>query len=147
VLVMTVLIHVGGGLDSGLGSLLLVTLAGAGLVGQGRLVLFYAAMATLCGAVRAVRRAVQNDFDAAGFFHAGVFSSGFFAVAISARLLARRVIANEALARQRGVDLNNQMVISQRVIEEMQDGVLVLRCDGGCRQSNPRARQLLGREW
>ncbi len=143
VLVMTVLIHAGGGLDSGLGSLLLVTLAGAGLVGQGRLVLFYAAMATLSVLFEQSVRAVQNDFDAAGFFHAGVFSSGFFAVAISARLLARRVIANEALARQRGVDLNNQMVISQRVIEEMQDGVLVLRRDGRVRQSNPRARQLL----
>jgi hypothetical protein len=47
VLVMTLLIHVGGGLGSGFGSMLLVTLAGAGLVGQGRLVLFYAAMATL----------------------------------------------------------------------------------------------------
>ncbi|HCZ13676.1 MAG TPA: histidine kinase [Candidatus Accumulibacter sp.] len=144
VLVMTVLIHVGGGLGSGLGSMLLVTLAGAGLVGQGRLVLFYAAMATLAVLFEHSYRVMQNDFDAAGFFHAGVFSAGFFAVAISARLLARRVIANEALARQRGVDLNNQTVISQRVIEEMQDGVVVLRRDGRVRQSNPRARQLLG---
>ncbi|HRF11032.1 MAG: Sporulation kinase A [Candidatus Accumulibacter phosphatis] len=143
VLVMTLLIHVGGGLGSGLGSMLLVTLAGAGLVGQGRLVLFYAAMATLAVLFEQSYRALQNDFDAAGFFHAGVFSAGFFAVAVSARLLARRVIANEVLARQRGVDLNNQTVISQRVIEEMQDGVLVLSSDGQVRQSNPRARQLL----
>jgi two-component system sensor histidine kinase PilS (NtrC family) len=78
--------------------MLLVTLAGAGLVGQGRLVLFYAAMATLAVLFEQSYRALQNDFDAAGFFHAGVFSAGFFAVAVSARLLARRVIANEALA-------------------------------------------------
>jgi two-component system sensor histidine kinase PilS (NtrC family) len=144
VLVMTLLIHVGGGLGSGLGSMLLVTLAGAGLVGQGRLVLFYAAMATLAVLFEQSYRALQNDFDAAGFFQAGIFCAGFFAVAVSARLLARRVIANEALARQRGVDLNNQTVISQRVIEEMQDGVLVLSRDGRVRQSNPRARQMLG---
>ena len=144
VVVMTMLIHVGGGLGSGLGSMLLVTLAGAGLVGEGRLVLFYAAMATLAVLLEQSYRAVQNDFDAAGFFHAGVFSAGFFAVAILARLLARRVIANEALAKQRGVDLKNQTVISQRVLEEMQDGVLVLGRDGRARQSNPRARQLLG---
>lgn len=144
VLVMTMLIHVGGGLGSGLGSMLLVTLAGAGLVGEGRLVLFYAAMATLAVLLEQTYRAIHNDFDAAGFFHAGVFSAGCFAVAILARLLARRVIANEALATQRGVDLKNQMVISQRVLEEMQDGVLVLGRDGRVRQSNPRARQLLG---
>jgi two-component system sensor histidine kinase PilS (NtrC family) len=113
------------------------------LVGQGRLVLFYAAMATLSILFEQSYRALQHEFDAAGFFHAGLFSAGFFAVAICA-LLARRVIANEALARQRGIDLNNQTLISQRVIEEMQDGVLVLSRDGRVRQSNPRARQLLG---
>jgi two-component system sensor histidine kinase PilS (NtrC family) len=101
-------------------------------------------MATLAVLFEQSYRAVQNDVDVAGFFHAGVFSAGCFAVAVSARLLARRVIANEVLAKQRGVDLNNQTVISQRVIEEMQDGVLVLSRDGRIRQSNPRARLLLG---
>ncbi|WP_291992220.1 ATP-binding protein [Candidatus Accumulibacter sp. ACC003] len=144
VLVMTLLIHLGGGLGSGLGSMLLVTLAGAGLVGQGRLVLFYAAMATLAVLFEHSYRALATDVDAASFFQAGVFSAAFFAVAISARLLARRVLANEALARQRGLDLKNQTVVSQRVIEEMEDGVLVLRRDASVRQSNPRARQLLG---
>ena len=140
---ITLLIHLGGGLGSGLGSLLLVTLAGAGLVGQGNLVLFYAAIAALSVLFEHSFRAIQSDFDAAGFFHAGVFSTGFFAVAVSARLLARRVIANEELARRRGVELNNQVVISQRVIEEVQDGVLVLSREGNVKQSNPRAGHLL----
>lgn len=144
VVIMTLLIHAGGGLGSGLGSMLLVTLAGAGLVGQGRLVLFYAALAALAVLFEHSYRAALDEFDAAGFFQAGVFSIGFFAVAISARLLARRVIANEVLARKRGVDLNNQTVISQRVIEEMQDGVVVLDRNGKVKQSNPRARQVLG---
>ena len=144
ILVITALIHSGGGLRSGLGVMLLVTLAGAGLVGQGRLVLFYAALATLAVLLEQSYRALSDDFDAAGFFQAGVFSAGFFAVAISARLLARRVIANEELARQRGVDLENQTLISQRVIEEMQDGVLVLNQRGWVKQHNPRAERLLG---
>jgi len=40
------------------------------------------------------------------------------------------------LARKRGVELNNQTVISQRVIEEMQDGVLVLNRSGWVKQHN-----------
>ena len=75
-----------------------------------RQVLFYAAMATLAVLFEQSYRALQNDFDAAGFFQAGIFCAGFFAVAVSARLLARRVIANEALARQRGVDLNLSLI-------------------------------------
>lgn len=143
ILVMTMLMNTGGGLRSGLGSMLLVTLAGAGLVGQGRLVSFYAAVATLAVLGEQSYRTLFFDFDATGFFQAGVFSAGFFAVAISARLLARKVIANENLARQRGVALKNQMLISQRVIEEMQDGVLVLDRMGRIKQFNPRAKQLL----
>jgi two-component system sensor histidine kinase PilS (NtrC family) len=144
VLVLTLLMHTGGGLRSGLGSMLLVTLAGAGLVGEGRLVLFYAAAATLAVLFEQSYRAMAIDFEMVDFFQAGLFSVGFFCVAISARLLARRVIANEELARKRGVDLNNQTLVSQRVIEEMQDGVLVLSRTGWVKQHNPRAEQLLG---
>lgn len=144
VLVLTLLIHTGGGLRSGLGAMVLVTLAGAGLVGQGRLVLFYAAVAALAVLFEQFYRALLSDFEMLDFFQAGLFSAGFFAVAISARLLARRVIANEELARKRGVDLRNQTLVSQRVIEEMQDGVLVLSRMGLVKQHNPRAEHLLG---
>jgi len=144
VLVLVLLIHSEGGLRSGLGSLLLVTLAGAGLVGQGRLVLFYAAMATLAVLFEQGFRAVGLESEAIDFFQAGLFSAGFFGVAISARLLARRVVTNEELARQRGIELKNQTLVSQRISEEMQDGVLVLTRDGVIRQHNPRASRLLG---
>ncbi|HPT50972.1 MAG TPA: HAMP domain-containing sensor histidine kinase [Accumulibacter sp.] len=143
VVVVALLTHFGDGLGNGLGAILLSTLAAAGLVGQGRLVLFYAAAATLSVLFEQSYRAFQHGVDQAGFFQAGVFSTGCFAVAISARLLARRVFANEQLAHQRGVDLRNQTLISQRVIEEMHDGVLVLGRDGMVRQSNPRARRFL----
>ena len=144
VLVLTLLMHTGGGLRSGLGVMLLVSLTGAGLVGQGRLVLFYAAMATLAVLFEQSYRALVADFEMVDFFQAGLFSAGFFCVAISARLLASRIIANEELARKRGIDLKNQTLVSQRVIEEMLDGVLVLNRMGWVKQHNPRAEQLLG---
>ncbi|HMW19277.1 MAG TPA: HAMP domain-containing sensor histidine kinase [Accumulibacter sp.] len=144
VVVLTLLIHIGGGLNSGLGTMLLAMLAAAGLVGQGRLVLFYAALATLAVLLEQSYTAfLKNDFDPTAFFQAGVFSTGCFAVAISARLLASRVIANEQLAYRRGVDLRNQIEISQRAIEEMQEGVVVLSSFGLIKQHNPRARHLL----
>ena len=144
VLVLTVLMHVSGGLASGLGPLLLVTLAGAGLVGEGRLVLFYAAMATLSVLCEHGFRLLTTHYELVNFYQAGLLSAGFFAVAISARLLAKRVIANEELARKRGEALRNQTLVSQRIIAEMQDGVLVVDRDGQIRQFNPRAKELLG---
>ena len=144
VLVLTALAHAGGGLKSGMGIMLMVTLAGAGLVGQGRLVLFYAATATLAMLAEHSLRAFSNDLEIVDFFQAGLIGTGFFAVAITARLLANRVITNEQLARKRGEELHNQTLISQHIIEEMQDGVLVLDRAGLIRQHNPRIKQLLG---
>ncbi|MBI2306635.1 MAG: PAS domain-containing protein [Rhodocyclales bacterium] len=144
VFVLTALMYAGGGLRSGFGWLLLVSLAGAGLVGQGRLVLFFAATATLAVLASEFLLALRSEFESVGFFQAGLLSLGFFATAISGRLLARRVLANEELARQRGIALRNQMLVSQRVIEEMQDGILVVSQDAVVRQHNPRAEALLG---
>ncbi len=144
VLVMILLMHVSGGLRSGLGPLLLVTLAGAGLVGEGRLVLFYAALATLALLFEHSLRLFFTEYAVVDFFQAGMLSAGFFAVAISARLLARRVIANEELAKKRGDALRNQTLVSRRIISEMQDGVLVVDREGQIRQCNPRAESLLG---
>ncbi len=142
--VFVILSHVGGGIRAGLAAMLLVTLAGAGLVGQGRLVLFYAATATLAVLLEHSVRALIGEADISDFFQAGLLSAGFFGVAGSASLLARRVVANEELARRRGVALRNQTVIGQRVIEGMQDGVLVIGRDGLVKQHNPCAEQLLG---
>lgn len=144
VLVFSAFIYFGGGLRSGLGVMLLVTLAGAGLVGQGRLTIFYAALATIGVLTQEVLHALTYSFEPADFVLAGILSLGFFGTAGSALLLARRLVANEELARRRGVALRHQMQVSEQVISAMQDGVLVVSADGLVQQSNPRARELLG---
>lgn len=144
VAVFVMLLHAAGGMRSGIGLLLLVSLAGAGLVGQGRLVLSFAALATLALLGQQVYQALATEFDGAVFVQAGAMSMAFFAVAILARLLARRVLASEALARQRGEDLQRQFRVMSRVIAMLDDGILVVSSDGLVNQANPRAREFLG---
>ncbi len=139
-----VLMYVGGGIGSGVGTLMLVSLATASLVGRGRLVLFYAALATLVTLGGQVVGAVLGDFEPATIVQAGFLSVGFFATAILARLLGQRLMANEELARLRGISLENQSRISQRVIERMQDGVLVIDSAGRVRRHNPMIETMLG---
>ena len=87
-----------GGVSSGMGALLLVSLAAASLVGRGRLVLFYAALATLVTLLTQIYGVLVSSFDAASIVQAGFLSAGFFATAILARLLGQRVMVNEELA-------------------------------------------------
>ncbi len=143
VLFITLMMFASGGQKSGIGILLMVVVAGAGLVGQGRMTLFYAALASVAMLLEQSWRALALNADAADFVRSGFTCIGFFGTGITAQLLARRVVANEALARQRGEQLDSQLRVSERIIRDMTDGVLVVDVDGKVRQSNPPADRLL----
>lgn len=144
IVALTLLMHASGGLRGGIAIMIVVVLAGAGLVGQGRLTVFYAAMATLAVLAEQAVRLLRFGADPGEFVPVGTTSIGFFATAISARLLAQRISANAALARARGIALDNQLRVNEYIIRDMADGVLVVDPDGGLRQFNPQAAQLLG---
>lgn len=143
VVALTLMMHVSGGSQSGVSVMIFVVLAGAGLVGQGRMTLFHASLATVAVLFEQGYRVLALEGDAGAFFRVGLTSIGFFATAISARLLGRGIIAQETLARQRGIELAHQLRISEAVIRDMQDGVLVVDADGRVRQHNPQAAVLL----
>lgn len=141
---LTLLLFASGGAKSGIAMMLVVVLVGAGLVSQGHMVLFYAALATLALLLEQSYRVLEHQGETGDFFRTGLTSIGFFGSAITARLLARRVVTNEELARKRGVELADQMQINERVIRDMQDGVLVIDSFGRVRQANPQAAAFLG---
>ena len=143
VTLLTLIMWASGGYRSGMPILILIALAGAGLVGQGRMVLFYAAYATLAVLLENAFRLLSGRATV-DFFTVGITCIGFFAIAQVARLLALRALANEDLARQRGADLASQLRLNRQIIQDMQDGVLVVGDGGVVRRFNPQAVALLG---
>lgn len=144
ILALTIMMFASGGQKSGIAVLILVVVAAAGLVGQGRMTLFYAALASVAMLLEESWRALTREAELADFARTGMICIAFFGTAVVARLLARRVVANENLARERGRLLDDQLRISQRIIRDMDDGVLVVDGDGMLRLHNPRAEELLG---
>ncbi len=141
----TLLMHASGGFRSGLAVMLLISLAAASLVSRGRLLLFFAAFASIAILLEQLWRAFRGDGALGDFLPPGLLSIGYFATALIASQLARRVIMNEQVARQRGVDLANQLRVNQLVIQDVDDGVMVVDEAGLVRQHNPRVAALLGR--
>ncbi len=140
---ITLMMSASGGTRSGLSFMLMVSLAGAALVGQGRLSLLYAAIASLAILGEQSVRSFWLSGDTGGYLQAALTAIGFFATAIVMRMLAKRVIANQRLAHKRGVDLRNVLRINQRVISDMEHGVIVSNREGLVRLYNPQAEQLL----
>ncbi|CAB1370405.1 sensor histidine kinase [Denitratisoma oestradiolicum] len=142
ILAITLLSHASSEAYGSLSYLLLVVLAAAGLVGQGRLVLFYAALASLVVLLEQGYRTLGGGADVEDLSRAAGLCIGFFGTAISAHLLARRALINEALAEQRRIELDGQSRLNRRIIRDMQDGVLVVDAQGTVRHHNPRAEIL-----
>lgn len=144
ILVLAVFMYASGGFRSGVPFLMMTSIAGAGLVGQGRMALGAASLATITVLLDPFWRFSANRPGEADYSQSAIICVGFFAVAIVARMLARRVLANEALALSRGADLDRQVRVNAHVIERLQDGVVVVTEGGLVRQFNPRAVNLLG---
>ena len=138
------LIYASNGISSGLGLLLLTTLTGAGLISRGRLALFYAALASIAVLLEQAYEVLVLDANLAQYVQGGLLSTGYFATAWLAHTLARRAFASEQLAAQREIDLENMAQVNQLVIQDMQDGVLVVDGQGVIRQINGRAERALG---
>jgi two-component system, NtrC family, sensor histidine kinase PilS len=144
VVAIVMLMYASGGVRSGLGVILLVSLAAAGLITRGRLAYFHAAVAALAVLLAQTFQTWRFDAGPQDFVQAGLTSAAFFATAGLASTLARYARTSEQIAEERKVDLANLSQINELVIRDMQDGILVVDTAGGIRQHNPRATQLLG---
>src|SRR5258706_12647190 len=144
ILFITVLMYASGGISSGLGLLLLVSLAAVGLISRGRLTLFFAALATIAVLTEQTYQVIFLTGSTAQYAQAGLLSIGFFATGWLAHSLAKRAVAIEAIVAQREIDLANLGQGNQLVIQDMQDGVLVVDERGVIRQINSRAEAILG---
>ncbi len=141
---LTILMYSSGGLRSGLGVMLLISLVGAALIAPRRLNYLYASLAAIALLLEQGYQVLVHDAPTENFLQPGLLSIGCFSVASVTGWLAQRVAANESLARQRERELETQMRVNELVIEDMHDGVLVVDGEGRTLQHNPQARRLLG---
>jgi len=143
ILFIVMMMYAAGGTQSGLGLLLIVTIVTASLVSNGRLALFYAAIATISLLLEQSYRIAQWHLPVSTYTQSVMLSLSCFATAWLAYSLAKRILLSEALASSRGVDLENLAQVNELITQQMQDGVLVVDENLNIRHHNAQARLLL----
>ena len=141
---LTVLMHASGGVSSGIGVLLVVSVAAGSILTAGRTAGLFAAIAALAVLGEEVFAHLQADRLEASYSHAGMIGLALFATAFLAQFLSRRVRESEALATRRGVDLANMAQLTEYVVQQLDTGVVVVEADGRIRLMNEAAGDLLG---
>ncbi len=143
IVAITVLMHASGGIGSGLGMLLVVTIAGTGLIIVDRFALLFAAIGALTILAEQLYTQLTYGGDQTSFLQAGILGATLFATALLATELARRNRKTEELARQRKADLDNLAELNEQIIQQMESGLLFVNPSGQILVANGSARQLL----
>jgi len=144
VIFITLLMHASGGVSSGVGMLLVISVANGSMIAGGRAPLFFAALASIGILAEQGFTSLTHTVADINYSLAGILGITLFATAILAHVLAQRARESEALARQRGVDLANMAQLTEYIIQHMQTGVMVVDPDNRVRLMNGAAWGLLG---
>ncbi|HEY5603070.1 MAG TPA: ATP-binding protein [Gammaproteobacteria bacterium] len=140
---LTIIMHTSGGIETGLGMLIVVAIAGNSMLTSGKGASLFAALAALAILTEQIISHISQTI-APNYSHAGFLGAAVFATALLSYVLSKRIRETEKLAEQRGVDLANMAQLNDHVIKRLQSGVVVVDKNDRIRLMNQSAWHMLG---
>ncbi|MFK8015195.1 MAG: PAS domain-containing sensor histidine kinase [Gammaproteobacteria bacterium] len=144
VFVVPLLLHASGGVSSGIGNLIIVSVGASSLILPRRTALMYAALAALAILTEQAASFLEGLTQAEDFVRAGQISGVTLLISIVGQPVSQRLRESEALAQQRGVDLANLAELNDYIIQHLRESILVLDADDTIRLINATAARHLG---
>ena len=141
---LSLVIIAGGNTVAPIPILLFPQLAASGWLLRTQTAFFHAALASVVLLGLDVLRAIEGTISGAQLVQTGIVGFGYFATVGIALALGRYTKASEDLAAQRGIDVANLEQVNRLIIQDMQDGVLVVDLNGVVRGHNAQVTRLLG---
>ena len=141
---LSLVMTAGGSSSAPLPILLFPQLAASGWLLRTRTGFFHAAFATVVLLGLETYRLMSGSGGVAPLFQTGLISFGYFATVGIAVALGNYTKLSEDLAAQRGIDIANLEQVNRLIIQDMQDGVLVVDLNGVVRGHNAQVTRLLG---
>jgi two-component system sensor histidine kinase PilS (NtrC family) len=133
-----------GGVQGGLGILLLLPIGAMALLASSRDTFFLAAAATVAVLVQQIAWNLTPGQPAGGYLNAGVLGAVIFLAALLVRPLANRLLQSEALVRRQELDLANLAQLSQYIVQHLRESILVVDEQDRIRLINEPAANVLG---
>jgi len=145
ILALTLLMFASNGPASGLGILLLISVAAGSILMPGRMAFLFAAVAAMAVMGEQLYSDLLNlSPRGTDYTQSGLLGLALFATAGLTYLLVRRIHESEALARRRGIDLANLAKLNALIVQRLQAGIIVTDHADHVRLINATASRLLG---
>lgn len=146
IVVLAILVHASGGINSNLTVLLLVAVAAGSILLPGRMGLLVAAMATITVMFEqfyfSLAASTENPFQ---LTESALLGIAFFAVSLITQQVAQRLARSESLAASQRLAISRLEAINQQVVARMRTGVLVFDSNLQVVLFNRSAEQLFER--
>ena len=144
IVAIVTLMHASGGINSGLGNLLIVSIGAVSLTVPRKLAILFAALATIAVLFEQSLAQLTGITTEAEYTPAAVLGTIIFVIALAFQPLARRIRESEALAAQRGVDLANLAELNEYIIQHLRESIVVVDSRDRIRLINESAARYLG---
>jgi two-component system sensor histidine kinase PilS (NtrC family) len=145
VVLIPLLLHTSGGISSGLGGLLVVSIGSLSLLVAAERAYLIAAMSVLALLLQQLVAVTLGIADTADFAPSGILGGVILTIVAVTQRLRRWIVETEALAEQRGVDLKNLVELNDYIIQHLRESIVVVDSDDRIRLINESAVKQLGR--
>ncbi len=139
-----ILMHATGGIRTGLGMLLIISISMSSLFLNKRLAIAFAAAATLAVIAEQIYSQITYPDRTPAFTQAGLLGALVFISALLTIYTARRIKESEQLAHETSTELETIVQMNEHIIKSMRTGIMVIRNNGLILMTNNAALELLG---
>ena len=143
ILAITLINYSSGGMISGLGLLLLVTIASGGILIRGRISTFLAAVAALSLIYSELYLALLLDDPENQFIQTGILGALLFATSLYIQSFTNRIYHAALLADKQASDIVDLEKLNNEIIQRMRTGVVVVNTEHEIVSMNSAARNIL----
>ena len=145
-LTLLLLTHFSQGVSSGLGALVIVSVAAGSILVMGRIATVMPAVATIAVLYEEFYLSLVPAAPPPDFFQAGLLGALYFGTSLFIQDVSRRLQASEITSLQRAAEVASLERLNRLIVQRMRTGIIVLDADGIVSLINEAARSLLGLE-
>ena len=144
VLMLTLLMYLSGGVATGIGVLILVSVAVGAIIVTGPIATLLPALATIAVLYEEFYLSLSAPNLHDDYFQAGVLGALYFGISLSIQTLSRRIRDNDIRAMTQAAELADLERVNRQIVQRMRTGILLVDQNNQVRMTNQSARALLG---
>ncbi|HEY5644315.1 MAG TPA: histidine kinase dimerization/phospho-acceptor domain-containing protein, partial [Pseudomonadales bacterium] len=144
ILVLTGVTFLSNGVGSGVGALVLVSVAIGSILVTGRLANLLPALATIALLYEEFYLSLASPDLYPDFFQAGVLGALYFTAGVSIQRISRRVRQNDIRALTQAAELADLERVNRQIVQRMRTGIVLVDHENRIRMANQSALALMG---